>query len=676
MRSFDAVVLLGISGFYAQIWSHRVSIERKPRYELDVADLECLQILLTSSRDNPHGATPTPDDLPEMWAETRLQYFAEINHERLEALGAERAQLATRVRSHAAYYRNPYGRKFFAHMLTTIAALLDSNVPARQTHRFSSFASVLLRMIEAINERLVIAQEQIRSIHEPGTDLRSFSEALAHTTQQAKDLYAAWFAPDLPREALQYLCYNMIERSSWLIFRFTADEIARFNPDPGYDPIPDLKLCAIGFSDTKSAKVTDPWYRPFVFHEDTFYLFSPYTALSFPFHLLTSIGSADSSAFKSRLENVRGKFLEQEAAAIFKRHFPASTVIPKAYWYEESGNRIETDLIVIVGDRLLVIESKGAILPDKLIAGRYDRAKTFLRDTFGSGNLQTIRLMHRLGSCSHLQLYDERGDRTHLLESCSFTEIIPIVLTVEELGIIANARSLLELAKISDAELFEAMPIMVAELDYVLSLLTDQVIRLHYLSRRSKIFRQRAVIGDELDLFALYVMFGFSADVFKKGELIWALGASYSLKNYINTNEMLEFPDTSTVKSTAYFSRVLSLIAESKAPDYLNACFLILDTPPGIQESFEREARKTRLETIDGRRRKSHFSFRIATGIASHVLVGTLCRAISGSEKGIYLKETVENAIREAKVNEGLLVDLPVRTTQGPILSFISQTSD
>jgi hypothetical protein len=672
LRSLDALVLLGISGFYSQVWSHQASVERKPNYELEIADLEFLQSLLVSNRDAPKGATPTPDDLPGIWAEVRLQYFSEIAGQPLDQLGPDRAQLADRIRLHSAYYRNPYGLAFCSRMLQSVAGLMDASTPTGGVRRFSSFVDVLLRIVATINDRTASAREQIRSLFDPNSDLPNLAKKLASESSEAQELFDERFGADLTREEIGNLCYNMIERSSWLLFRFTTAEIRALNHNPGYNAVDDLKLCAAEFSQSKTFGLTDPWYRPFIHSGDSFYLFSPYTPLSFPFHLLLSLGNTSSPEFKSKLERIRGKFLETEAKNLFAKYLPRSTVISSAYWKGEGDERIETDLLVIIEDRLVIVEAKGAILPDKLRTGHYLRTRTFLRDTFGSGNLQAVRLMRRLAECSTLPIYDERGNLLLSLQKSDFAEIIPIIVTVEQLGIIANVRSLLEVADIPDAAIFEAMPIMVSELDYLLSLLPDQSRRLHYLSRRSRIYREQAVLGDELDLFALYSIFGFSAEVFKRGVLIWALGASYSLKNYINCDGALDLPESSGTRLTPYFSLVLSRLDELRLPGYLNASFTILDTPPTIQESFERALMKMKAETISGRQKKAQCNFSVETGIASHVLIGTIYRGIGDTAKNRDQNDTLRHAMAEAGVRDGLLLDIRSDKSRLPFWSFLS----
>ena len=394
LNQLDGLAVLGVSGLYTHLWSLQSSLQKKPEYELQIADLEFLQLLTLQSSPGSTARTPTPDDFEAIWEETRLQYFSEVERETLSGLDPSKAQLAQRLRLHSAYYRNPYGVDFFKRMFPRICEMLDSRTPSNT--RYRSFSKLIIAIVDTIHERIERTREEIAEMHAPDSALASIAERLSERCTQAQELYSAEFKPELSRKELQILCQNMLELSFWLVFRFTQGDIAAINQWQGYDADSDLARCSIKFAERVGLAPTDIWYRPFVSHGDDFYLFSPYTALSFPFHLLISVGGGADPSFKARLEKVRGQFLESEATDLFTKTFPSATIIANAYWHTASGDRIETDLLIQLGNRLIVAESKGAILPDKLRNGNYLRTRTFLRDTFGAGNLQAHRFAERL----------------------------------------------------------------------------------------------------------------------------------------------------------------------------------------------------------------------------------------------------------------------------------------
>ncbi len=665
----DLIAVLGISGFYTHVWSMQSSLQKKPEYELQVADLEFLQLLALQSCTGSGPQIPTPEDLEHLWEETRLQYFSEIERESLSGLDPSKAQLAQRVRRHSAYYRNQYGLDFFRRMFPAICEPLDVRNPS--TERHASFSKLIIAIVDSIHKRIDRTREEIAEIHAPDSAVGLIAETLSKRCAQAQELYSRHFRPELSRQELEWLCHNMLELSFWLVFRFTPDDIATLNPRGDYDACLDLGCCSNEFREQNQLSPIDIWFRPFVSYEGDFYLFSPYTAISFPFHLLFSVnGNADPS-FKSRLEKVRGKFLEREAADLLRKSFPSATIVPNAYWYTASGDRIETDLLVRLGSKLLVAESKGAIFPDKLRDGNYLRARTFLKDTFGIGNLQNLRFAKRLMEVPELDLFTESGERIGSLRGSEMSEVIPLVLTVEQLGIIANARKLLDAADVSGAALFSAMPIMVAELATILRLLPDEVSRVHYLSRRSRIYQQRDVLGDEMDLFTLYVMYGYSLDALSGQNFVWSLGASYSLSDYVNGDGALLFPPSSTVPNTAYFSRVLNYVVRGDRQESLDICCAITDIPTEVQQSFEQALRRVRMSAATNHQRREYCEVAMKEGIASVVLVGTAYRAMGAEEKTQAHDRLLREAISRTGVSEGILIDVAQSKPDVPFSSLI-----
>jgi hypothetical protein len=73
LEQLDGLAVLGVSGFYTHLWSMRSSLQKKPDYELQVADLEFLQCMVLQGCPSEHTRTPTPDDFQPLWEEVSLQ---------------------------------------------------------------------------------------------------------------------------------------------------------------------------------------------------------------------------------------------------------------------------------------------------------------------------------------------------------------------------------------------------------------------------------------------------------------------------------------------------------------------------------------------------------------------------------------------------------------------------
>jgi hypothetical protein len=279
-------------------------------------------------------------------------------------------------------------------------------------------------------------------------------------------------------------------------------------------------------------------------------------------------------------------------------------------------------------------------------------------------------------SIPELDLYDERGGRIGSIRGSEISEAIPIVLTIEQLGIIANARKLLEVADVSGAAPFHAMPMMVPELAYILQLLPDEITRAHYLSRRSRIYRQRDVLGDEMDLFTLYVIYGYSIDALTSQDFIWALGTSYSLSSYLDDDGVLIFPPSSTVPNTPYFSQVLDCVLRARRQDSLDVCCAIMDIPFQVQQEFESALRRVRMSATANYRRREHCEVAVKAGVASVVILGTSYRAMSAGEKALAHNQLLQEAIQRFGVNEGVLIDVTQPKSGGVFSSLVYRKSE
>lgn len=620
----DPIAVLGITAFYSGVWSHQSSIERKPAYELQIADLEFLQVLILRGEIKDNQCFPLPEELEKLWAEVKMQYFAETIKEPLDNLSPERQGFTEQLRLHSAFYRNPYGFSFFREMFVTLGEMLDALEGNTQV-RCRSFATVIVRLIESINRKYVEVQEKIAQIYKTGIDLDAYAKSLSMATPQAQAFYDRYRSSSLDHETRSALCYNLVEQSFWQTFSFTRLEIENLGRDMNYAPWEDLSLCSCGFGHAHNLNLSSLWARPLIQHNEQLFLFSPYTLLTFPFHLLSSLYVRGSERAKASLEKIRGKYLETRAAELFRTAFPSADVWPNVFWFNEVGERIETDLIIRIGSSLIIAEAKGATFPDRLRNGSYAKAKTFLKSTLGAGNLQAARLKKRLAEVPELKLFDNKRKVRASLRGTDIKESISVVLTLEQLGTLANANKLLELAGIIGEDALESMPLMISELAYILQYLPNEITRLHYISRRSRVFSRCNVLGDEMDFFALYVMYGFSASIFQPGRIVFALGASYSLEKYRSESGSIIFSESSTTSNIPYFTDFLERLEDTKQASWHQIGAIILDMPPRQQREFLSEGQQAKFGRLLGKRRQRRSWEAISqSGISSALLQGYL----------------------------------------------------
>lgn len=156
-----------------------------------------------------------------------------------------------------------------------------------------------------------------------------------------------------------------------------------------------------------------------------------------------------------------------------------------------------------------------------------------------------------------------------------------------------NAPRILQDLNIIAAETDPAPCIILSELQQVFSSLKSELHRLHYLTRRYVVCSRNQIIGDEMDIFSIYLRTGF-AGFEASDELMMMLGASYDLAEYKTSRGVLSVPKNSALRNAPFFDSLLDFMRGRNAVAYLEVGLLLLDTPlekqlmlvAGMREKF------------------------------------------------------------------------------------------
>jgi hypothetical protein len=196
-------------------------------------------------------------------------------------------------------------------------------------------------------------------------------------------------------------------------------------------------------------------------------------------------------------------------------------------------------------------------------------------------------------------------------------------------------------------------------------MLPDEIYRLHYLVRRHQLCSLVDILGDELDVFAVYVMYGFASKTFQNGGSTFVLGASYHLKDCV-VNGKVVFPTTSSVRNTKYFEKVLQYILARRPDSYFDLAFSVLDISPDDQKRFE-----AAMKELRGRAKYN------VTGIdvcSLAVKQGPISLVVCGAVYGDIDRETRKNTLFHAlienielhAVKAGLLIARDIEFGEAP----------
>lgn len=654
---FDAIHLLGISAFYTIINAARASWDSP--WSLDVEDLEILQALLLTHAEKHDKPRVTPDLISGIWQELCAQVFVAGQIDLPPGLSEDRQQLAQMVKSHTCHYRNPYGQVFFRDMMRDITAEYDARFDPKH-RRASMFFETVAEMIAEIDRRLAQQRARIAELMkgDEQTAVR-IAQEIASESVRARHTLSSIDLPSLPLAELRWYVFNLNESRADDLFRFTDKQIRDLAP-PEYDPIPDIGACSLEFCQLSEVPIGEwvrsnpAWNRPFIRARDSVYLFCPLTVLSFPFHLFLTVFTSPTT--KARLEKVRGIFVESHCEELLREVLPSAEILRNVFWNDESGDRIQSDVLALIDSWLLIFEAKGAIYPDRIRTGNFVKAQSFIKGVYGEAASQSERLSSYVRTSNgSLAFRDENGLVLRELDCTAVRHVARYCISIEQLGPITNAPRLLSNTDVFGPDSRTAPVVMLSELDRILRGVEDERVRLHYLSRRPWLGQHCDLLADELDIATLYLTRGFTEFPRSLETFISLLGASYHLPKYTDriTNRF-KMPSDCSLRNSKYFRRVIDELMRRRPRAYLECVLSLIDMPLQAQRAFGAKIGEMRASLRRDRNNKAMVvSFVIDSVVSPVALVGLVYRAGIGSE---FASETLAEAIQAQGVTRGLLI--------------------
>jgi hypothetical protein len=248
--------------------------------------------------------------------------------------------------------------------------------------------------------------------------------------------------------------------------------------------------------------------------------------------------------------------------------------------YEDGAGRYEIDGILLVGDALVVVEAKGALLSSRAWSGFSDRLKRDLDErTVGEGSRQIGRLIRHLRSEGKVVLQDQSG-RTIELESNDVGAVYGIVALLDELGSLVT--DTIGLGRVGVDLDLDALP-CVAGL-HTLKTLTELLDRpwslLHYLHRRRATFARHDVQTlEELDLVMYYLGENLYFDNLDDPSIIQIGSQTDALDAWdMYSQGMRLTPAPKPVQPVpTYVRRLLDGLAEERPQGWVEATCAVLD---------------------------------------------------------------------------------------------------
>lgn len=585
VSAFDRHHLLSLTGLYTLIGAAE-SLQRDAAYT-EIAEMEMLQAIALAAKPDSLALDLQPDQISSFWKELQTQCHVASTLDKSN----DKTEIDGLARAHSTYYRNPYGDRFFDRMILAVTEEYDKNyirdgslislgksIVSLRKYIWDKFLSHLEKSRRALKGSRESVLQVLKSLHS------------AIPEQEFDDVFSSVSISELRKVAFQGLEDAAVDRL-FIIEQEWIDSQEKAGL-PMERLLASLSLQASNVTDPGIIVADNPiWYSPVVRTTEFYALYSVLTLTSFPFRCLLRLLSGVKDA-KSRIEKVRGKFVESEGKRLLESSFPTAKVVLGGYWHRANGERVESDIIVLVANRLFILEAKGSLIPDRVRFGARDATTRFLKSIWGKASKQGAALAdHVRQSDAPVLIADAKGQHLLTLDPNKIRSISRFGISVEQVGPMMNAPEILEKVGVINDTAIAAPCIMLAELEQVFGHISGELQRLHYLLRRAQIAQHYQIIGDEMDIFTTYVQFGFS-DLPRGDHTLLILGASYTLHEYLDAEGILVLPSDSSLRSSPMFQNILRQAKQRSAEVYLELGLILMDFSLARQLAFEKAVRK------------------------------------------------------------------------------------
>ncbi|WP_307531032.1 hypothetical protein [Pedobacter sp. W3I1] len=309
----------------------------------------------------------------------------------------------------------------------------------------------------------------------------------------------------------------------------------------------------------------------------------------FSMGLLESL-CAMNEKLRNKYNEIRGTYLENEIAKLFRSSFPMAKVYPGSLWHGKDGKRYENDLLVIINKFALVIEAKAGTVSPPAKRAAPDRLFKTLRELIEEPSEQALRFIEFLQeNPGELSLKVKKGPNNRF-SSAELKYFIPLGVTLSHLGMMGSNLKQLINAGVTDKKIEElATSVSLTDLQVVFDLLPFAAEKIHYLQRRRELEANIQYMGDELDLLAWYLDegFNFGKDLEKIGLFKMDL-KSKELDNYIIGTAHGEKVIKPELTKTRWWKDMLIRLEEKQFQTWLETSYILLNVPIDLQQYLEK----------------------------------------------------------------------------------------
>jgi hypothetical protein len=484
---------------------------------------------------------------------------------------------------------------------------------------------------------------------------------------QASRIREATWPLRYDRKVVAAALWNELEEKLGELFNFTIADLTSLatSADMNHLKIV-LEMLSLGFGDVTNETLqhlhlSNPVrLKPFVhLDDDSFSCFVPFSIHLNMSEMLEHL-CATKPSLKKRLERARAEWLEMKVGALLRQYLPHAVVHSKVTWTDPGSYKgWESDLVVVIVKTVLIFEAQSA----KIRA--LNSLKEALRDLVIDPSEQSLRLKRYIESAPEpFRLTSAEGELA--IDPREMRDVIRFNILFDTIGPLSAHWPQMKAAGFLCENVDIAPSISVFELETVFEVLSSELERCHYLSRRGTFERNATYVADELDLLAFYLKtqfnvgnLEFDGPVINLYGLSLDLAVGYTEKRAAGT---LNFP----IERSSLWKRLLASLQENRPPGWTRFGHRLLCADLQSQRKFERSVKKA-WKTMP--RASSHF-FTTGLTFGSGEHKQTIAFAIGAPDSAEHFSQSLHyasmSAFEQSGSNDLLLIYWFVPATGEP----------
>jgi hypothetical protein len=352
------------------------------------------------------------------------------------------------------------------------------------------------------------------------------------------------------------------------------------------------------------------WSKPVIrLGEDRWFIPIPAMLSSFVFTLLDDIFKPDAVA-RARYSDRRAEFLEQEVVSVLTSVLVGAQTYTNVKWIDpESGNEYETDLLLKLDDLLIVAESKSHRITEKALRGAPERVKTKIEELIEKPSLQSARLAGLLRDRPQdVQLRDEHGHPIPI-DLVRKHRVLRLSVILEDFATLQSSARALMGAGLLDKDIDLAPTMLLADLRVVCEILNAPGLFIHYLWRRGHFSKSARMLGDELDLLALYLDTGFEIGEAEYNDIqINAVQMSAKIDKYFEAQEAGFDTPKPHRELTKWWQDIMAHVEQRRMRQWCDVLIALLCLPVEMQRRMEKKFGKLKQTVKKEWKRPNHIN--------------------------------------------------------------------